>query len=146
MKKTMKKVKQKAGRFVDSLLPSSRSQSPAPADRDLRVLSSTPLPPEEHAETVLQLGQTTVEPAAVQNSSQIVGASLPTPLNGGPIPPTLSFDRPGHADLQAVPAASETTSVAPDKVLEMARLASSSSPGPAAGLVSAPIDGCLVSC
>jgi len=146
MKKAIKNAKQKAGLFVDRLLPSSRSQSPAPADRDHHVASSAPLPPEQQAETSSQPGEITVVPVAIQQPPQIVSASQSTPLDGGPIPPTPSLDTPGHAaDPHFAPAGS-ATSVGPDKILEMVRLASSSSPGPAAGLVSLQNGGYPVSC
>ena len=131
----MKKARQKAGRLVHSLLPSSRSQSPAPVDHDPGVILSSPLPREHPTESVAQLKQTAEEPTAFRQSSHIVGASQSTTLDRDPIPPAPPLDRLSHADLQAVLFAAEER---PDKSLEMVRLASTSSPGPPIHLVRIP--------
>jgi len=108
MKKAMKKAKQKAGRFTNDVLLSSRSESPAPADRDWpRASSLTPLPPEQPAETVSQPGQISAEPAAIRQPSQIVGAPRSAALDRGSIPPTPSLVKEGHADPQARQAGSK---------------------------------------
>jgi len=131
----MKKARQKAGRLVHGLLPSSRSQSPAPLDPDPSVILSTPLPREHHTESGTQPKQTVEEPTAFRQSSHIVGASQSTPLDRDPIPPAPPLDRLIHADPQAGLVAAEER---PDKSLEMVRLASSPSPGPPIHLVRIP--------
>ena len=91
MKKAMKKAKEKAGRIVDSLLPASRSQLSAPADPDCSVISSTPFPLEQRSEAGSHHLNTAAESAVVQRSSQIVGASQPTPPPDQELIPSVHF-------------------------------------------------------
>ena len=101
MKKTLKKAKEKAGRIVDGLRPSSssRPQSPAPANRDPYVTPTTPLPPkgpEQFAETPSQSGQADVEPVTIQPSVPIVSAPQSMPTDQGPILPPQVLNGHDH--------------------------------------------------
>lgn len=121
MKKTLKKVKVKAGRLVDRLLPSSRPHSPAPADPSPSPVPSNLQQLGQHVESGASVPTTTDEAAALQQAVRTVGAPSRTPQDQDKIPPAPSTGGHEYADPNESPTTVSTTGSVVKEFLEAAR-------------------------